>query len=308
MLSRPERLAAAVRGACETEVRAMKPGNVSIHSPGHGMSARDFLVSAEAIAAPISAPGRTVGERILASVTATREAVGCNTNLGIVLLAAPIVHAALAAPAGVALGDMLRRVLAGLTVEDASLAYRAIRLAEPGGLGASARHDVRDAPQVTLLAAMQEAASRDNIALQYAEGFRDVLARVPMLRQFERRWQSSEWAAVAVYLDFLAKMPDTLIARKFGVDAARRVSLEAAGLALQLSQSQFPQELSGPVLEFDARLKREGLNPGTSADLTVATLLAATAEGVLQEEDFGRGATPGPRRFSTWDDPALFHN
>jgi triphosphoribosyl-dephospho-CoA synthase len=33
-----------------------------------------------------------------------------------------------------------------------------------------------------------------------------------------------------------------------------------------------PQEMAGPLAAFDASLKERGLNPGTSADLTVATL------------------------------------
>ncbi|HEX6827610.1 MAG TPA: triphosphoribosyl-dephospho-CoA synthase, partial [Burkholderiales bacterium] len=189
-----ERLAVAVRWACEVEVRAMKPGNVSIHSPGHGMSAQDFLASAGAVAGPLTALAAGVGERILRAVEATRAAVGCNTNLGIVLLAAPLIHAALRAGAE-PLRPALDKVLRSLTVEDAGLAYQAIRLAQPGGLGASPRHDVNEVPRVTLLAAMQEAASRDSIALQYANGVREVFETgVPLARFCRSHWQSDEWA------------------------------------------------------------------------------------------------------------------
>jgi triphosphoribosyl-dephospho-CoA synthase len=302
MLSRGESLGRAVRWACAVEIHAMKPGNVSIHSPGHGMSAELFLASAEAIAAPISAPGASVGERILHSVQATRAVAGCNTNLGIVLLAAPLVHAALLAPDAAHLRDTLRQVLAGLTVDDAVQAYEAIRIAEPGGMGERPRHDVRDTPRVTLLAAMQEAAARDSIAREYTNGFAEVMERgKPLAQACLRRWRSAEWTAVAVYLDFLARIPDTLIARKFGAEAAERVRREAAPLAAVLAEAQNPEEFSGLMLEFDSRLKRQGLNPGTSADLTVASLLAARSEEVLQEEVFGRGTGHGPRRQATWD-------
>lgn len=301
-----EALAGAVRWACEVEIRAMKPGNVSIHSPGHGMSAQDFLASAAAISGPITAPEASVGERILRAVEATRSAVGCNTNLGIILLAAPLVHAALRAGAG-RLRPALEQTLHSLTGEDAGLAYRAIRLAQPGGLGASARHDVSDTPRVTLLVAMQEAASRDSIALQYANGFRDVFdAGMPLARDCRERWRSDEWAAVAVYLELLSRLPDTLIARKFGLPAAQQVSRDSAPLAAALRRAQNPEQLSGQMLEFDSKLKQAGLNPGTSADLTVASLLALRAEEILQDRFAGCGRGPGPDGSSSWDGSRAF--
>lgn len=301
-----EALAGAVRWACEVEVRAMKPGNVSIHSPGHGMSAQDFLASAAAIAGPIAGPGAGVGERILRAVEATRAAVDCNTNLGIILLAAPLAHAALGSGER-GLRTALEETLLSLTVEDAGLAYQAIRLAQPGGLGESPRHDVSEAPRVSLLAAMREAASRDSIALQYATGFRDVFETgMPLARDCRARWNSDEWAAVAVYLELLARLPDTLIARKFGLPTAQQVSREAAPLARALRQAQKPEQMSGQMLEFDSKLKQAGLNPGTSADLTVASLLALRSEEILRDRFAGYGRGSGPDGSSSWDGSRAF--
>ena len=81
--------------ACLLDVLALKPGNVGVHGAGHGMQAVDFLRSARAAAPAIAAEQASVGERIHAAIAATRAAVGVNTNLGIVLLAAPLAHAAL---------------------------------------------------------------------------------------------------------------------------------------------------------------------------------------------------------------------
>jgi triphosphoribosyl-dephospho-CoA synthase len=39
-----------------------------------------------------------------------------------------------------------------------------------------------------------------------------------------------------------------------------------------------PKTCLRDLLKFDAELKEEGLNPGTSADLTVATLLAVSLQ------------------------------
>src|SRR5258708_3458872 len=90
----PTTVAAVIRDACMTDIRAFKPGNVSTASPGHGMHADDFISSARVMAVAIAMPVVDVGDRVLRSIEATRTVVSFNTNLGIVLLCAPLVHAA----------------------------------------------------------------------------------------------------------------------------------------------------------------------------------------------------------------------
>jgi triphosphoribosyl-dephospho-CoA synthase len=300
-------LALAVVDACELELRALKPGNVGLHGGGHGMSAADFAASAAAVAPPLSAPGLRVGERILAAVQARRRVVSCNTNLGIVLLAAPLAQAALSAERG-GLRQTLATVLADLDVEDARLAYEAIRLAAPGGLGRSARHDVAEPPSVTLMAAMREASARDGIARQYAEGFSDVLdLAVPLWREALARWGRREWAATAVYLNLMAWLPDTLVARKFGAPAAAEVAAHAGELAEGLDRCADPDSVMPELLEWDRELKDRGLNPGTSADLTVATMLAAAIEDALEAEFTAAEPNPGLRGKMTGESSRVTH-
>jgi triphosphoribosyl-dephospho-CoA synthase len=260
-----ERVAAAFLEACRIEVRALKPGNVHLHAAGHGMSVADFEASAAAAAPAIGRPGLGVGGRILEAVRATRAVVGCNTNLGIVLLAAPLAQAMFDGDGG-SLRARLERVLDRLDVADARLAYEAIRLAAPGGLGRSDRHDVREEPTVTLLEAMAAAAERDRVAAQYATGYRDVFAiGVRRLEIARARWHSEEWAAAAAYLAFLARLPDSHIARKFGKEAAEAVRRHAVPLHRALCRAADPQRLEARLMAFDDNLKGRGLNPGTSA-------------------------------------------
>ena len=127
-------IAALFRAACEAELDALKPGNVHRHAEGHGMTVADFVRSAEVSAPHIADHRLGVGARVLAAVEATRAACGQNTNLGILLLAAPL---AAAAEAEGGLREALDRLLAGLDREDAVAVYAAIRLAAPGGLGRS---------------------------------------------------------------------------------------------------------------------------------------------------------------------------
>src|SRR5207302_10233942 len=130
----------ACTAACERELRALKPGNVHDRAAGHGMTAADFRASARAASGPLCRAGSPVGERIHGAIAATRAAVGCNTNLGIVLLAAPLLRAAEGARPS-RLQEALRRTLAMLTVADAAAAYAAIRIAAPGGLGQTEMED-----------------------------------------------------------------------------------------------------------------------------------------------------------------------
>ena len=275
---RQQRIERAFLDACLLDVLAVKPGNVGVHAPGHGMEAIDFVRSARAAAPAIAACDATVGERIHAAVAATRAAVGTNTNLGIVLLAAPLAQAALRAQwprTPTALAASLEQVLADLSVSDARLAFEAICLANPGGLGEAPRHDVRRPAQVTLLEAMREAANRDSIARQYVTTYADVLAtglaRLMWARQagFDHRW-----AATLVYLDFLSAHPDSHVARKLGPDVAEALRREASAQVEAVRQVEHPRVLRAQWHEWDAALKARGLNPGTSADLTVATLFA----------------------------------
>ena len=213
---------------------------------------------------------------------ATRAVVAFNTNLGIVLLCAPLAHAALRPAVEPGLRERLRAVLAQLDIEDAELAYRAIRLAQPGGLGSSPRHDVSSAPSVTLLEAMQEARLRDRIAWQYATGFEDVFeSGTGLVRAALARWGSTEWAAVAVYLAFLARYPDSHVARKHGDEVAREVVSQAEGAARALQGAAHPAAALPALQVLDGWLKARSINPGTTADLTVASLFAVALEDLL---------------------------
>lgn len=278
----PGRACAAQRAfvaACTLDVACLKPGNVSLESPGHGMQAADFIASARASAGPISDPGARVGARILGAVQATRAAVGCNTNLGIVLLAAPLLHAFQNRPAGIGLRQALGDTLARLDVKDAALAYRAIRLAAPAGLGRSARHDVHAEPAVTLLAAMREAAARDSVARQYADGYAEIWDRsLAALRQARERWGRDDAAVAWVYLGFLATEPDSHVARKHGTARAEEVERLGRDCLHAVWSSRDWNGARLVLARLDRHLKARGINPGTSADLTVATLLADRLE------------------------------
>lgn len=274
----PEFLRRAYLDACEMELQAFKPGNVSVHADGHDMTVGDFRESAAASAPHLLDASLPLGRRIEAAIRATRGAVGCNTNLGIVLLCAPMLAAALTCHNGDWRGE-LQRVLQETTVADAEAVYRAIVIAAPGGLGDADEQDVRDAPTVTLLEAMRLAAGRDRIASQYDSGYADVFGiALPAYRAaLEKGWEES-WAALAAFAALLRKIPDSHVERKFGTRFNVLIRRRMTRIGVALAAPGAPNALLPLLREVDAEFKTRSVNPGTSADLTVACLLAARLE------------------------------
>jgi triphosphoribosyl-dephospho-CoA synthase len=278
VITRPQLIAQAFRWACVAELEAPKPGNVHVFADGHRMTAAEFVASADAAAPYLSAAGARVGERIFGAVEATSGAVGANTNLGIILLCAP-----LAAAAERAISDLrmaLVEVLQGLDTKDTELTYRAIIRAAPAGLGRSTRHDVFEPATVGL----REASDRDRVAHQYATNFSDIFdIGLPRFEEAVRRYGELRWATLATYMEFLSAFPDTHIVRKYGSRAADEVRDAAVSRQRSLQATDHPDTLLPELLAWDAALKADGLNPGTSADLTVATLFASRLKAALRK-------------------------
>lgn len=271
----PEQMAQAYRAACIAELQALKPGNVHLFADGHGMTIHDFIKSADASASVIAKPDLSVGERIYAAIEATKNAVGVNTNLGVVLLCAPLIHAALNGDRALTFQQKLDHVLNALTIDDAICTSQAIVLASPAGLGHASEHDVHQTPTVTLLEMMSSAQDKDRIAWQYANQFADIMDfGVGCYQKAMDKWQNTAWSTTALYLSVLAKYPDTHIVRKYGDATANIVKNEAQELAAEYWQAENPKLMQKSLMNWDASLKKRNINPGTSADLTVASLLA----------------------------------
>ncbi len=262
--------------ACLLEVSAAKPGNVT---PAHDFADTtyaDMVRSALALGPAFAhrrACQRGVGELIADGVRATARVADANTNLGIVLLFAPLIRAATVRREDEALRSATERILAGLDVDDAAAAFAAIVRARPGGLGEAPEHDVRAPARVSLRDAMAAAAHRDSIASEYATGYAIIFdTGLPLLADALRDGPRTLDAIVSLHLGLLAAYPDTLIARKAGAAAAEAVSAGARDvLDATRSLADFDASLRGP----DHRL-----NPGTTADLVAGTLLAALLSGV----------------------------
>src|SRR5688572_26765500 len=174
---RDTEIATAAQLACLLEAAAPKPGNVSPGRAFRDMAFEDFLASAAAIGPPFLHVGANgLGTTIRDAVAATGRWTRANTNLGMVLLLAPLAQAAsrVAVDGGdaeVALRHQVAHVLDETTVADASEVFAAIRRAAPGGLGTAPEQDVANEPTLPLKAIMALAADRDDVAREYDTAF-----------------------------------------------------------------------------------------------------------------------------------------
>lgn len=270
-----QRFAGLTRGqqaslACTWEVTAPKPGNVHRSADFADMSLNDFLASAIAIGPAMDgAHQQSLGSTVSAAMEATRALVDVNTNLGIVLLLAPL------AAVDVPTTEGLHAFLQQSNAADCRQIYAAIQAAAPGGLGKVAQHDVADAAPEHILKAMAAAAERDMIARQYTNGFADVLDVIlPNLHHLWSEGVPFVDGIVRTHLVTLAAFPDSLIARKCGTAFAGEVSQRAAHV-LERGPWNSATYLAA-LEEFDFWLRCDGnrRNPGTTADLIAAALFA----------------------------------
>src|SRR5215216_1204288 len=273
-------VAGAAQLACVLEVSADKPGNITPSHDFHDTSYEDMLRSAIAVGPEVARAGeRRVGATVLAVVRASRRVAPANTNLGIALLLSPLAKAALdGGPLRARLGATLR----ALDVADARAVYAAIRLAGAGGLHERVEHDVRAEPRVGFRDAMAGAAERDSVASEYVTDYAVTFdSGVPALVAALGDGIAVREAIVELHLRLLDQVPDTLIARKRGAEAAARVS---AGAREVLAAGGVRTAAGRRALgSFDASLRGAGnaLNPGTTADLVTATLFVALVERML---------------------------
>jgi len=282
-VSRPAKLSIGQCGtlACLLEVSAPKPGNVHRGADFDDMTYLDMAASAVAIAPAlegVAADGR-LGQCVLAAVVATRRVTATNTNLGTLLLLAPLAIV----PQDDPLRSGVARVLRGLDAADARCVYEAIRVAQPGGLGKVTEADVAGPPPTDLLSAMRLSADRDLVARQYIDGFAEVLDLVvPWLQEgLARGWPLAE-AIVHAQMRLMSRFPDSLIARKCGAAVAAQASAMACDVLAAGSPGD--ETYQRGLLDLDFWLRSDGhrRNPGTTADLIAGGLFAALRDGIIE--------------------------
>jgi len=276
-------IAALAQLACLLEASAPKPGNVWPGRPFADLRYEDLLISAVSIGESFARVAEhPLGETIRRAIEATARWTITNTNLGMVLLLAPIARAAAASMNGSEGQPPPRRqdlhaavwtVLAETSVADAREVYAAIRRAKPGGLGHVQSQDIADEPEVTLTEAMRLAAFRDGVAREYATGFEVTFERgTPALERARHEGLSWNDAIVETFLHLLAETPDTHIVRRSGLPAADLVSRRARTVLKAGGVRSAEGRAAIDAMDAAMRDDRNSNNPGTTADLTAAAI------------------------------------
>jgi triphosphoribosyl-dephospho-CoA synthase len=220
---------------------------------------------------------------------------GGNVNLGAVLLFAPIAAAGGAALQGnkridaTRLRESLRKVIECTTPEDSIAVYKAIRMAmTPSALGEVDDLDVHDDSSLnrirdeglTLKDVFRRCSDRDSICGEWVTEFETTYeVGYPYLNKSLEISEDINSAVVDTFLFILSGHPDSLIRRKSGLERAEEVSRRAKMI---LDEGGSGSERGGEMLRrLDRELQEAGgdLNPGTTADLTAASIFVALLGG-----------------------------
>ncbi len=269
------------RWACRSEVLAPKAGNVYPGAEFDDLGVNDFLIAADCGAKVIDASvGVSLGETIYRCVASCAQRTQSNANLGIILLLVPLAKASVIAasndrPAECSLErlrDGLCSVLGAIDAGDSVRIFDAIALAHPGGMGKSVSWDVNQAQVCTdIIAAMELARDRDQIALQYCTGFSTVFDTVaPLVKQSIESKGTVAAGITEAQIALLSQIDDSLIARKCGPLMAQEARRRAQRVArLDAADSVHPewQQFDTWLLAYANRR-----NPGTTADMIAAGL------------------------------------
>jgi triphosphoribosyl-dephospho-CoA synthase len=260
--------------ACLLEASARKPGNVHPEASFPDLTYADFVKSAAVIAKILAdIESHKIGCCIKECISETQKVISSNSNLGMVLLLAPLA----AVPPEKTIAEGIQEVLEQLTIQDACEVYEAIRIANPGGLGKMKTEDVASEPTGTLRDVMCLAADHDSVASEYANDFCITLdTAVPALQTFWKQCTNWEEAVIRLQLRLMSDFPDTLIARKCGMEEAQQSAMRANEV---LKADDFKTNLS--KLDSWLRLHGNQRNPGTTADLIVAGLFVAMRDGFI---------------------------
>jgi triphosphoribosyl-dephospho-CoA synthase len=299
-------IASCLELAILLESSAHKPGNVSIVTNFEGTHYEHFLASAVAASSSFESAamwglnssenkrsyelGRSIKECVKDIATWQH---GGNTLLGTVILLSPMAIAA-----GITLAEesfeitsfrrSLKVVVESTTPEDAVNLYSAIAIANPGGLGKAPGLDVTDPTskqrildqKISLYEVFKIAEKYDTICSEWTSNYQVTFdIAYPFLAQRLKKDTAPSKAVVQSFLEVLARVPDTFIARKAGIEKAREVSLEAKEI-VELGGAETPAGRK-KLRAFDHGLRRSGnmLNPGTTADLVAAALAVCVLDG-----------------------------
>ena len=265
--------------SCKKDIELIKPGNVNLLSSHKDTKAQDYLDSAILSSKELFNQNYSLGKRILESVNVTRLQVNVNTNLGIILLCAPVIQSYIDFN-NLDLREGIKKTLSTTSIKDTHDLCAAINISSPGGLGDSDMYDTASYPNASIKQIMDYSQEYDRISYQYSHNFSDIFDFIiPKLEFLNQRYESLDISLSLLFIEILAKIPDSHISRKFGDKIAKKTSNNAHDLLKILDREYDPDYLAKALNNLDYEYKKKGINPGTTADLLVASLMIYKISG-----------------------------
>lgn len=263
-----------------------KPGNVHRTRDYDDMVFEDFIISGIVIGdaiceacSDVDVENPKLGKYILQAVSETDRWIKNNTNLGIVMMITPIAVAASISNSFDEIQDNVKLLMKNTSVDDACDLYDAINIADAGGMGEeeeydvasdSAKQDLRD-DGLTMYDVLKISATKDMLGREMTSGMPFIFEKgYPTYHKLVQEKTQNE-ACVLTFLEILSQVPDTLISRKYDEDEALKVSMMTRDLLKMRDSSDFEKQIS----DFDDYLYKNKYNPGTTADLTAASIFVS---------------------------------
>jgi triphosphoribosyl-dephospho-CoA synthase len=128
---------------------------------------------------------------------------------------------------------------------------------------------------LTLFDMMDISASYDMIAKEWVNGFEKTFECSFMIQEKIRKYGIND-AVVLTFMELLSKNKDTFIRTKFDIKKAEEVSMRATSI---LQKGDMTGIMNG-ICQFDEELLKEGVNPGSTADIIIAGLFVSLFEGM----------------------------
>ena len=263
-----------------------KPGNVHRTRDYDDMEFEDFVISGIVIGdtireacADVDVENPELGKYILQAVAETDRWIKNNTNLGIVMMTTPIAVAAAISDSFDDIRENIKLLMGNTSVDDACALYDAINIADAGGMGDQDEYDVasdnakqelRDNNQ-TMYDVLKISAPWDMLAREMTSDMPAVFEiGYPTYHKLREEKTKNE-ACLLTFLTILSHVPDTLISRKYGDEEALKISLMTRDLLKMRDSPDFMDT----VKDFDDYLYDNKYNPGTTADLTAASIFVS---------------------------------
>lgn len=263
-----------------------KPGNVHRTRDYEDMVFEDFIISGIVIGdavreacSEVDIENPLLGKYILQAVAETDKWINNNTNLGIVMMITPIAAAAAISSSFDEIRDNVKLLMANTSVDDACDLYDAINIADAGGMGnqdeydvasGDAKNELRENKQ-TMYDVLKISAPWDMLAREMTSDMPAVFEiGYPAYYKLAQE-KSKNDSCILTFLTILSQVPDTLISRKYGSDEAIKISMMTRDLLNLKDEPDFKDKLK----EFDEFLFKNKYNPGTTADLTAASIFVS---------------------------------